>query len=399
MNSLQIPGVVLEQEIGRGAMGTVYAGTLDGSPVAVKVLDTPDDADPGLARAFRTEARAMATLAHPQIIAVLDVGTEATPYVVMERADASLAGVCGRRPFAQVHTWLAQLLRGLAHAHARGIIHRDLKPGNVLLVGDVPKLADFGLARAFETVGAGDHERPAGTPGYMPPEQRQGRWRDLGPWTDLYALGRVALDLVTQPDGATIPVPVGFAAWVSRLRQEAPQDRFQRAADALFALESLALEPLVELDGRLSGSGPAPESALAMTEPYFEEQDQLARALPEPLPVVAPPFPDQPLPMHPAPIARRASMVGLRVGRPVVPPAILDALWGRAREATRRPVLVGLRGAGRTELAMWMCHQLHATGVASVDLLTHTEHHGPRTGPGGMLAGELRALDLALSRR
>lgn len=398
MQSLQIPGVILEQEIGRGAMGTVYAGSLAGRSVAVKVLDTPEDADAGLARAFRTEARAMATLSHPNIIAVLDVGTERTPYVVMERADASLAAACGRRGYPQVHAWLLELLDGLAHAHARGIIHRDLKPGNVLLARDVAKLADFGLARAFETVGAGDHERPAGTPGYMPPEQRQGRWRDLGPWTDLYALGRVALDLVTRPDGGTIAVPEGFAAWVSRLRQEEPRDRFQRAADARIALQSLALEPLVELDGRLSGSGPAPESALAMTEPYFEEQDQLTQALPEPMERLAVPFPEQPLPLHPAPVARRASMVGLRLGRPVGNDEVLTELWALARQATKQPVLVGLRGPGQLDLAMWLCHQLHATGVGTVDLVTHTEHHGPRSGLGGLLARELRALDLTPRR-
>ncbi|MEZ4462402.1 MAG: protein kinase [bacterium] len=104
---------------------------------------------------------------------------------------------------------LNDCLHALAHAHARDLIHRDIKPANVLIrqgtLGAQYVLTDFGIAHAAErqtrTFGsdqtASSHEDASGTPHYMSPEQFTGLWRDYGPWTDLYALGIVAWELMT----------------------------------------------------------------------------------------------------------------------------------------------------------------------------------------------------------
>jgi len=403
---MSLAGLVLGEELGHGGMGTVYAATRDGEPVAVKVLTGDRVALPEYLAAFRTEVRAMATLAHPGIVRVLDYGVVepghdlpmGSPYVVMELAPESLRDRCGRATWPEVRAWLEQLLEALAHAHARGITHRDLKPANVLLADGHVKIADFGLARAFETDGRGQHEQPAGTPGYMPPEQRQGRWRDIGPWTDLYALGRLTLDLITLPRGGTIPVPRRLDAWVSRLRQEKLPERYCRAADALEGLRSLAEEELGVLDAVLGGVGPAADTDFAVTQPYFEDEDQVLAALPDPLPrsPLAPPA--HPISVPETPAGRGVGLRRLRPARLLGREEEQGVLWTGVKRAHAGHVeLIALRGpggVGKRDLAMWLCHQIHQTGAGSVNLATHQSHPGPRAGLAGMIARELRCLDI-----
>ncbi|MEZ4317953.1 MAG: serine/threonine-protein kinase [Myxococcota bacterium] len=406
---MSLEGLDIVRELGRGGMGAVYAATRDGREVAVKVLTSDQAAQPAYLKAFRTEVRAMATLSHPCIVQVLDFGVvkegeggEAlpvgSPYVVMELAPDNLTSKCGQSDWPTVRAWLEQLLQALAHAHARGITHRDLKPANVLLSDGRVKIADFGLARAFETDGRGQHEQPAGTPGYMPPEQRQGRWRDIGPWTDLYALGRLALDLVTLPRGGTIPVPPDFGAWVSRLRQERLGDRYLRAADALNDLRGLPDATLAPLDGVLGGVGPAADSDFAVTQPYFEDEDSVLSALPEPLPIGPIVVPDAPLASSNDDALGGITLSRLRplglTGREVEQ-SVLWAALERAHHGHVEIVAIrGEAGVGKRDLAMWMCHQVHETGVGSVNLATHQPHRGPRAGLAGMIARELRCLDI-----
>lgn len=391
---------VLGPLLARGGMGSVHRATFRGGPVAVKVLAPEHASDAAFVRAFRTEARAMATLHHPNILAIHDLGRfhegpwAGCPYVVMDLADGNLVEACGRSPWEQVCAWLEQVLAGLAHAHARGITHRDLKPQNLLRLQGRIAIADFGLARAFEAVDLGRHEQPAGTPGYMPDEQRLGRWRDIGPWTDLYALGKLALDLVADPAGGSVPVPVGFDRWVSRLRQPLPADRFRRAADALHALRSLPAEATETL-GDLAGLGPLVDTELARTQPYFQDEDVLQPALPPPVDRAVPPPPANPLPTHAPPPARRPSLALLHQALPSGLDGPTRALWEEVRRAhagERR--IVRLLGPATGTLAFWLCHQLHETGAGSVELATHDVHQRPGTGLAGMLARELRCLDL-----
>lgn len=189
----------LERTIGRGGMGYVWSGTdlLLGRPVAVKELRFP----PGLPeveaaemreRALR-EARAMATLSHPNTVLLHDVARDADqPFVVMELvAGQSLSGLL-KTHRALNHRQLAVLVDGVAAAlqtaHRVGIVHRDVKPGNVLLgpQGQV-KLADFGLSRNVAEATMTRSEMLVGTPTYLPPEIARSRTLDAS--ADLWSLG------------------------------------------------------------------------------------------------------------------------------------------------------------------------------------------------------------------
>jgi serine/threonine protein kinase len=219
MSGAQIPlgPFALHGLMGRGAMAEVWHGVhrRRSLPVAVKVITGRGARDPERAELIRAEAQAVARLHHPGIVVVLDhgeVSAEAesasgglipagSPYIAMElAARGSLRDVPGRLLFADVKGVLLALLDALSHAHARGVIHRDLKPSNVLCFGEKGtdlrlKLADFGLSYALDRQGRRD-EDICGTPWYMAPEQVLGNWRDYGPWTDLYALGCLAYELV-----------------------------------------------------------------------------------------------------------------------------------------------------------------------------------------------------------
>ncbi len=203
--SVRVAGYEILSELGRGGMGVVYKARqtdLD-RVVALKVIRSGGASAGELAR-FRTEARALAGLRHPNILQIHELGTHDgdRPYLALEYAGGgnlarSLAG-SPREPRAAAA--LAETLARATHAaHQCGIVHRDLKPANVLLTDDgTPKVADFGLAKSF---GGGSSQTRTGevmgTPSYMAPEQAEGRLRDIGPATDVYALGAILYELLT----------------------------------------------------------------------------------------------------------------------------------------------------------------------------------------------------------
>jgi serine/threonine-protein kinase len=144
---------------------------------------------------FRREAEAVARLQHPNIIQVYEIGEhQGRPFFAMEfAAGGSLARKLQGKPLpareaAELSRTLAQAVH---HAHQRGIIHRDLKPGNVLLTQDGrPLITDFGLAKQLDQDTAWTVSGAVlGTADYMAPEQAEGKVRELGPATDVYALG------------------------------------------------------------------------------------------------------------------------------------------------------------------------------------------------------------------
>jgi hypothetical protein len=205
-----VGGYVLRSRIGEGGMGAVYLGVhrvLD-KKVAVKVLldgvATPDQRE-----RFLREARAVAAIDDPHIVAVYDFATllDGRAYISMEHLEGeSLAAVRKRRgalPPAEAVAVVAQALEGLAAAHARGVVHRDVKPGNVLLAGGVvgrAKLVDFGIARALGGVPSLATQTRTGTtlgtPGYMSPEQAHGD-RDIDGRADVFSLGCVLFECLT----------------------------------------------------------------------------------------------------------------------------------------------------------------------------------------------------------
>ncbi len=182
--------------IGRGGLGVVHEARDEAlhRTVALKAVRTGGRAALRQERLL-LEAEAAASLSHPNIVTLFDVGRcDQGPYLVFELlrgeslADRIARGALPPREAAHV---AVEVARGLAHAHARGVIHRDLKPLNVFLCADGPvKVLDFGLAHAL------GHPRPAGgTPAYMAPEQRSGAPEDER--ADVFALGVILFEMLS----------------------------------------------------------------------------------------------------------------------------------------------------------------------------------------------------------
>ncbi|GAB2836543.1 hypothetical protein GCM10022221_39640 [Actinocorallia aurea] len=193
----------LDRRIGRGGMGEVWAARdldLD-RDVAVKIVDAGLRENAQVAARLLREARNAASLQHPGITVVHDVGRHGgSPFFVMELLDATdLNGVLqnGRRmAMDRVVDIAVRLADALAHAHSRGVVHRDVKPSNVLLLADGSvKLCDFGISRLAEATALTVEGRILGTPAYMAPEQ----WRaePVDARTDVYALGCTVHALLT----------------------------------------------------------------------------------------------------------------------------------------------------------------------------------------------------------
>lgn len=274
--------------VGEGGMGSVWAGRhrmLD-VPVAMKVMSPELTVHRDFVAFFQREVRALARLSHPNVIWVHDHGLipdlpafrdhevlrPGLPYLVMEYCDATL-----RERSRWLTSWdalrdvLDRLLSALGHAHARGVIHCDLKLDNVLVAGKwdnvdarpTLKLCDFGIA-----LFRGEQGAARGTPSHMAPEQFAAYGgRQVGPWSDLYALGVLGWSLATGwrpfegdlpaesllerklsqatgPFVPRLPVPEGLEGWLRGLLAPNPGQRFRSAADARAGLKALERTPV-----------------------------------------------------------------------------------------------------------------------------------------------------------
>jgi hypothetical protein len=212
-----VPGYQILGELGRGGMGVVYKARQPGLGrlVALKMIRGGPNR-PELQARLRGEAEALARLKHPQIVQVYEAGWHSgEPYFVLEYvAGGSLAahleaaqrgGALALTP-ARAAALVEGLARAMHHAHGQGVVHRDLKPANVLLefgagpgADFTPKITDFGLAKLLGA-GRADETRTGvilGTPGYLAPEQAEGRAKEVGPAADVYALGAVLYEPLT----------------------------------------------------------------------------------------------------------------------------------------------------------------------------------------------------------
>ena len=191
-------------------MGEVFRArdTRLGREVAIKVLPKAMATDPAAAARFDQEARAVAALSHPHILAIHDFGQhEGLPYAVAELLDGETLRdrlSAGRMPVRKAVDVALQIAQGLAAAHAKSIVHRDLKPENIFLTSDGhAKILDFGLAKV-QAVDDSDQTRAAaptdpgtvlGTTGYLSPEQAQAKPVDTR--SDIFSFGAVLYEMLT----------------------------------------------------------------------------------------------------------------------------------------------------------------------------------------------------------
>jgi len=196
----------LLEEVGRGGQGVVFRARQKSLNriVALKVISLTQWASEAHLKRFRREAEAAASLADPGIVPIYEVGErDGSCYFSMQFIDGGqLDQVVKRAPMSirQVAELTAKVARTVNYAHEHGILHRDIKPGNILLdqAGE-PHLTDFGLARLVETESTITRTLDVlGTPSYMAPEQATGKNAELTSATDVYGLGAVLYQLLTN---------------------------------------------------------------------------------------------------------------------------------------------------------------------------------------------------------
>jgi tRNA A-37 threonylcarbamoyl transferase component Bud32 len=253
----RFPQLEILELLGQGGMGAVYKARqrkLD-RIVAVKLLPPEWGRDPAFAERFAREARALARLSHPNIVAVHDFGeSDGLFYLVMEYVDgANLRHILQDGPLdpARALAVVPQICEALQYAHEEGIVHRDIKPENILLdrKGRV-KIADFGLAKllgrrraAFTLTGT---NQVMGTLDYMAPEQRQ-RPQEVDHRADIYSLGVVFYEMLTgelplglfAPPSQVARVDARLDRVVFRALEREPQRRYQRASQVKNDVESI----------------------------------------------------------------------------------------------------------------------------------------------------------------
>ncbi|MEU0598199.1 bifunctional serine/threonine-protein kinase/ABC transporter substrate-binding protein [Streptomyces sp. NPDC006393] len=192
-----IGGHLLLARLGAGGMGVVYlARTPGGALVALKTIRAEHAADPAFRTRFRREVTAVRGLTGTWLVPVVAADTEARePWLATEFVPGpSLVEAVdgfGALPAASVRTLGSRLADALEAVHAAGVVHRDVKPGNVLLALDGPRLIDFGVARAAGATALTAPDAVVGTPGFLAPEQAQARAGEVGPPSDVFALGCV----------------------------------------------------------------------------------------------------------------------------------------------------------------------------------------------------------------
>jgi serine/threonine protein kinase len=195
----------LLEEIGRGGMGVVFKARQLGLDrlVALKLLLPEHAGNPQVLKRFLAEARAAASLAHPNIVNVYGVGeSPAGPYFAMEYIDGpSLEALLTRPlPARWAVSFLTTVAEAVHHAHTKGIIHRDLKPANILLhQRRRPVVMDFGIAKIVGRGAQGLTQPGAiiGTPAFMAPEQAGEDPGKVGPHSDVYSLGAILYTVLT----------------------------------------------------------------------------------------------------------------------------------------------------------------------------------------------------------
>jgi serine/threonine protein kinase len=267
----RFPQLEILELVGRGGMGAVYKARQRGLDrlVALKILPRGAAKDPSFAERFAREARALARLSHPNIVAVHDSGEAGGLYFfAMEYVDGMnlrqmiLARTAGTREALQI---VMQVCDALQYAHEEGVVHRDIKPENILLDrrGRV-KIADFGLAKLLQgrpedLTLTGTHQS-MGTPHYMAPEQLE-KPASVDHRADIYSLGVVFYELLTgelplgrfAPPSSKIQIDVRLDDVVLKTLSKEPELRYQQASQMKSDVETVSASAREEGTGKRGG--------------------------------------------------------------------------------------------------------------------------------------------------
>ena len=258
--------------IGVGGMADVYSATdiVDNKTVAVKILKREYAENEEFLRRFRNESKMIASLSHPNVVKVYDVGfSDKLQFIVMEYID----GITLKEYIEneEMLTWkdsvhfIIQVLRALQHAHDKGIVHRDIKPQNIMLFTDgTIKVMDFGIAKSAREQAFTATDQTIGTVHYISPEQARGDQTDEK--SDIYSVGIMFYEMLTgqkpfdsdkpitiavmhmkntpkRPRAINPNIPAGLEEIILRAMEKDPENRYQTAADMIKDIESFKSNP------------------------------------------------------------------------------------------------------------------------------------------------------------
>lgn len=386
----------IDEVIATGGMSTVYRGldTRLDRPVALKVMDTRYSGDQQFLERFQREARAVARLKDPGVVAVYDQGIDGRhPFLVMELVEGGtlreLLNERGPMPPHAVAAVLRPVLSGLAVAHRAGLVHRDIKPENVLVSDDGEvKIADFGLVRAVADAKITSTSVILGTAAYLSPEQVG--TGDASPRSDVYGLGILTYELLTgttpftgdtalavayqrmdndvPPPSASISgVPTQFDEFVACATARRPADRYADAQDMGDELDAIAEElGLPEFRVPAPRNSAQHQAAVAYQSRILEERTTATHAPPA---AAAPILPPREQPAQPSQPPRPPLLQQTREFR-------LDAEEFAPAAANGRFAGIELaefeweRQRSRRTLALWLLLVLILTGLIAAGAWT-----------------------------
>lgn len=254
---------ILIRQIGKGAFGVVWLAERRGAIVTTQLALKLSDVDEIDIESVRSEAAIWARASgHPNVLPIIEADTYGGQVVIASEyaPDGTLGDWIkshgGRAPSVEVAArMMIGVISGLEHLHRRRIVHRDLKPHNVLLQGETPRLADFGIARIFKST---NYTAPSGTPCYMAPEAFEGKNTER---TDIWAAGVILYQLLSgrlpfpqtnlgallgailmkEPERLPVTVPEGLWHVVAQALEKDPQRRFSSAAEMRRALHNVSI--------------------------------------------------------------------------------------------------------------------------------------------------------------